>query len=114
MSSSDLTLYHVLRMKRVLPEAVLDERLRTATARGVSLEQLLRVGKDVDHAVLAQALDARNRHARTCSACGETTYLQPNQTGATTPCEKCGGELRPRATSGRLQRPPDPGPRPPR
>jgi NADH pyrophosphatase NudC (nudix superfamily) len=113
VASSDLTLYHVLRMRRLLPEALLDERLRAATTRGVSLEQMLRVSKDLDHAVLAQALDARNRHARTCGACGETTYLQPNQTGATTPCERCGGELRPRAPSGRFQRL-DPGPPPPR
>ncbi|MCW8137809.1 MAG: hypothetical protein KIT58_02795, partial [Planctomycetota bacterium] len=105
MPSSDLALFHVLRMRRLLPEAVLQERLQASTTRGVPLEEVLRVRRDLAPEVLAQALEVRARQGRRCEACGETTYLQPNQTVTATPCERCGGALMARS-SGRLGRPP--------
>jgi NADH pyrophosphatase NudC (nudix superfamily) len=104
VASSDLALFHVLRMKRLVPEALLKERLAAARTRGVPLEEVLRVARDLEPPALARALEARARHARRCAACGEATYLQPGQTGATTPCERCGGALLPRPSSGRLDR----------
>lgn len=101
MASSDLVLFHVLRLKRLVPEGLLKQRLAAAETRGVPLEEVLRVSRDVDPVTLSQALEARARHARRCSACGEATYLQPGQTGATTPCERCGGALLPRTSGGR-------------
>lgn len=98
MASRDLALFHALRMKRAAPEEVLRQRLAAAEARGVPLEEVLRVFRDVDPATLARAVEALARHARRCSACAEVTYLQPGQTGATTPCERCGGALLPRST----------------
>lgn len=112
MPSSDLALFHVLRMRRLLPEAVLQERLQASTTRGVPLEEVLRVRRDLAPEVLAQALEVRARQGRRCEACGETTYLQPNQTAAATPCERCGGALLARGMSGRFGRPA--GPPPPR
>lgn len=100
MPSSDLALYHVLRMRRLVPEALLEDRLRESTTRGVPLEEILRVRKDLEPAALAQALEVRARQGRRCGSCGETTYLLPNQTSAATPCERCGQALLPRPGPG--------------
>jgi NADH pyrophosphatase NudC (nudix superfamily) len=113
--SSDLALYHVLRMRRLLPDALLDERLRESTTRGVALEEILRVRKDLDATALAQALEVRARQGRRCGTCGETTYLTPNQTSAGTPCERCGKALLPKpGQSGSFKALRPPGPPPPR
>ena len=96
MSSADLALYHVLRMRHLVPDAVLEDRLQASKVRGVPLEEILRVRKDLDPAALQQAIEVRNRQGRRCGTCGETTYLTPNQTSAGTPCERCGKALLPR------------------
>jgi hypothetical protein len=97
VSSSDQALYHALRMRQLLPEALLAERLRASTTRGVPLEEVLRVSKDIDGAELARAIEVRNRQGRRCVACAETTYLTPKQSSATAKCERCGGALQPRS-----------------
>lgn len=114
MSSADKALYHVLRMRHLVPDAVLEDRLQASQVRGVPLEEILRVRKDLDAAALAQALEVRNRQARRCGTCGETTYLTPNQTSASTPCESCGQALLPKPQSGNFKSLRPPGQPPPR
>lgn len=89
--SKDLALFHALRLRGGIDRAALEERLRTATSRGVPLEEVLRGAVAAD--ALQRAIAVRDRQARRCGACGDTTYLLPGQSILTRACEGCGGEL---------------------
>jgi len=101
--SGNLALYQLLVEEGEIPQFKLDEALKAAHRGRIPLEDLLLRQREVEVEELAQLLEARSARARTCAACGETTFLLKGQFVERTPCEHCGGRLE-TGNAGRLTR----------
>lgn len=96
-SSADVAFRVIALQKKVIDKHRLDVATQEAAERGISLEKVFIDSREVSNADLDRIFRTRRRHGRNCITCWETTYLLPGQNEGNTPCEQCGGELRPGA-----------------
>lgn len=93
MSSANTSFVIIASKRQLLPKARLERCQREADEQGLDLaEYLVHQGELEAHEVVS-IVRARARHGRTCTACGELTYMLPGDVPGKTPCEHCGGKL---------------------
>ncbi|RMG11999.1 MAG: hypothetical protein D6731_14665, partial [Planctomycetota bacterium] len=98
--SADIAFRIIALQKGLLSKERLNEAMREADARGISLEALVAQSGELPPDQIERILRTRRRHGRNCSQCLQATYLLPGQRWEDVPCEHCGAPMVAGAGSG--------------